>query len=159
MEFHRLLLTCTIAVYLFTTFAMAYLVVDRRFKGHFTKDAGDQWVEVGGYGQRYGKSQGKMRLGYQKEIAGLAVDVPTKITYLLKNMHEELVVSHVEIRDLFSDSIKFEAVHRKEIEVDFETLKEHMASEDREEIDWLDQEDPDANVEIYKEANEINFKV
>ena len=34
-----------------------------------------------------------------------------------------------------------------------------MASEDPDEIDWLDEEDPDANVEIYKESNEINLKV
>ena len=34
-----------------------------------------------------------------------------------------------------------------------------MASEDPDEIDWLEEEDPDANVEIYKESNEINLKV
>ena len=34
-----------------------------------------------------------------------------------------------------------------------------MASEDPDEIDWLEEEDPDANVEIYKESNEINIKV
>ena len=34
-----------------------------------------------------------------------------------------------------------------------------MASEDPDEIDWLDEEDPDANVEIHIESNEINLKV
>ena len=34
-----------------------------------------------------------------------------------------------------------------------------MASEDPDEIDWLEEEDPDANVEIYKESNEINLKL
>ena len=90
----------------------------------------------------------------------MAVDVPTKVTYLLKNMHEELVVTNIEIHDTFCDSIKFEAIHRKEIEANLDSFKAQMASpSDDEELDWLVEEDLDANVEIDKEANEINIKV
>ena len=90
----------------------------------------------------------------------MAVDVPTKVTYLLKNMHEELVASNIEIRDTFCESIKFETVHRNEIQVSIDSLKDQMASEEDDvDFNWLDEEDPDANVEIYKETNEINIKV
>ena len=53
--------------------------------------------------------------------------------------------------------MKFEVIHRKEIEVD--ETEEHLAYDDADEIDWLEEEDPDANVEIQKEEGVINLTV
>ena len=98
-------------------------------------------------------------MSLQKEIQALAVGIPTKITYFLKNIHEEMLICDVSIRDNFSPNMKFEVIHRKEIEVDETILEEELAYDEVDEIDWFDEEDPDANVEIHKEVNVINLTV
>ena len=61
-----------------------------------------------------------------------------------------MVICDVKIKDNFSPNMKFEVIHRKEIEVDESALEAQLV-DDMDEIDWLSEEDPDANVEIHKE--------
>ena len=98
MDFHRLLLTFTLAIYLFTTFAMAYLVVDRRFEGHYSQELNDQSDAIAPAQM----NKAKAKLSLSQEIHALAVGIPSKITYFLKNTHEEMTICNVQIKDLFS---------------------------------------------------------
>ena len=70
-----------------------------------------------------------------------------------------MVICDVTIEDFFSPNMKFDVIHRKEIEVDEESLDDQLASDGVEELDWLDEEDPDANFEIRKEENVIHLSV
>ena len=44
----------------------------------------------------------------------LAVEVATGVTYFLKNMHERMVISNINIRDAFSTDLKFDVVHGRQ---------------------------------------------
>ena len=68
-----------------------------------------------------------------------------------------MTIHNVKIKDDFTSNMKFEVIHRKEIEVD--AAEDHLAYEDASEIDWLEEEDPDANIEILKEEGVINLSV
>lgn len=154
MEFHRLLLTFLLAIYLFVTFSMAYLVVDRRFKGHYSNELSDQTLLIDSHSSSHSKRV-KAKLSTPKEIQGLAVGIPTTLTYFLKNIHEEMMICDIQIEDLFSPSMMFETIHRKEIVLDEEELEE-LAAEDQDDEYWYE-EDPDDGFEITKEMNVIRL--
>ena len=47
------------------------------------------------------------------DVETLAVDVASGVTYLLKNMHDRMIISNITLRDQFvsGSELKFETIH------------------------------------------------